>query len=146
MCADDDQAGLQPLIVLFSAGNDGGWNSPYNGCTSNGPDNVGSPGTAKNVITVGNNETDRGSDPNCGGAYSGKITHAATNGHVHPWEHTVYILEGSGAIVIGGKSYTVTAGDAILVPPNARHQWKNETQAPMLRVTFNPVSSEKVEH
>ena len=69
--ADDDRPGLQPLIVFFSAGNDGGWTSPYNGCTSAGADNVGSPGTAKNVITVGNNETDRGSFPECGGAYSG---------------------------------------------------------------------------
>lgn len=76
----------------------------------------------------------------------GKITHADTNGHVHSWEHTVYILEGSGTIVIEGKSYHVTAGDAILVPPNVRHQWRNETNAPLLRVTFNPVSSEKVEH
>jgi hypothetical protein len=68
--ADNDVAGLQPLVVVFSAGNDGGWNSPYNGCNSAGPDNVGSPGTAKNVITVGNNETDRGSFGACGGAYA----------------------------------------------------------------------------
>jgi hypothetical protein len=68
--ADDDVAGQQPLIVFFSAGNGGGWNTPYNGCSSNGPDNVGSPGTAKNVITVGNNETDRGAGGACGD-YSG---------------------------------------------------------------------------
>ena len=67
--ADNDVAGQQPLTVVFSAGNDGGWNSPYNGCVSNGADNIGSPGTAKNVITVGNNETDRGAGGACG-AYS----------------------------------------------------------------------------
>jgi quercetin dioxygenase-like cupin family protein len=76
----------------------------------------------------------------------GAVTHRETNGHVHPWEHTVYILEGAGAIVIDGKNYNVTAGDAILVPQNVRHQWKNETKALMLRVTFNPVASETAEH
>jgi quercetin dioxygenase-like cupin family protein len=76
----------------------------------------------------------------------GVVTHRETNGHVHPWEHTVYILEGAGAIVIDGKNYNVTAGDAILVPQNVRHQWKNETKALMLRVTFNPVASETAEH
>ncbi|TDI33538.1 MAG: hypothetical protein E2P03_04850 [Acidobacteria bacterium] len=64
--ADNDVAGLQSLIVFFSAGNNGGFNSPYNGCISNGADNIGSPGTAKNVITVGNNETDRGAGSACG--------------------------------------------------------------------------------
>ncbi len=68
--ADNDVAGQQTLTVLFSAGNNGGFNSPYNGCLSNGPDNVGSPGTAKNVITVGNNETDRGQGGACG-SFSG---------------------------------------------------------------------------
>ena len=63
--ADDDVPGLQSLVVFFSAGNGGGFNSPYDGCSSNGPDNVGSPGTAKNVITVGNNETDRGAGSAC---------------------------------------------------------------------------------
>lgn len=76
----------------------------------------------------------------------GEITHADADGHVHPWEHTVYILEGSSAIVIEGKNYPVTAGDAILVPQKARHQWRNETKAPMLRVTFNPLYSEKAKH
>jgi quercetin dioxygenase-like cupin family protein len=73
----------------------------------------------------------------------GAMTHPEANGHVHPWEHTVFILEGSGTIVIEGKNYNVTAGDAILVPPNAWHQWKNETKAPMLRVTFNPIAYER---
>jgi quercetin dioxygenase-like cupin family protein len=76
----------------------------------------------------------------------GKVSHPETNGHVHPWEHTVFILEGSGAIVVEGKNHPVTAGDAILVPQKARHQWKNETKAPMLRVTFNPRYSEEAEH
>jgi quercetin dioxygenase-like cupin family protein len=72
----------------------------------------------------------------------GAVSHPETGGHTHQWEHVVYVLQGSGTLVCGDQSYTVSEGDAVLVPPNVRHQWKNETQAPMLRVTFNPVASE----
>jgi quercetin dioxygenase-like cupin family protein len=72
----------------------------------------------------------------------GAVSHPETGGHTHQWEHVVYILQGSGTLVCDNQSYTVSEGDAVLVPPNVHHQWKNETQAPMLRVTFNPVASE----
>jgi quercetin dioxygenase-like cupin family protein len=55
-------------------------------------------------------------------------------------------LEGTATLVCGGKDYTVSAGDAILVPSNEPHQWKNESQAPVIRVTYNPVASEAAEH
>ena len=54
----------------------------------------------------------------------------------------VYVLQGSGTLVCEGKRYTVSEGDGVLVPPHVHHQWRNETQAPMLRVTFNAVISE----
>ncbi len=46
--ADSATTGNQPLLVFFSAGNDG-----------SGAGTVGSPGTAKNVVTVGASENDR---------------------------------------------------------------------------------------
>jgi len=52
------------------------------------------------------------------------------------------VLQGAGTLVCEGKRYTVSEGDGVLVPPNVHHQWRNETQAPMLRVTFNAVVSE----
>jgi hypothetical protein len=58
--ADNDVAGRQPLIVFFSAGNNG--NGTTSGCGSPAGDNVGAPGNAKNVITVGANEAPRGCD------------------------------------------------------------------------------------
>jgi len=76
----------------------------------------------------------------------GAISHPESGGHTHEWQHAVYILEGSGTIVVGGKSYTVSEGDAVLVPGGVQHQWKNETDAPMLRVTFNAIASEHAEH
>jgi len=57
--ADEDLAGRQPVTVFFAAGNSGF--ELLDGCPLlGGPDRVSSPGTAKNVITIGASETDRG--------------------------------------------------------------------------------------
>ena len=76
----------------------------------------------------------------------GAVSHAATGGHNHVWEHVVFVLEGTATFVCEGKDYTVSQGDAMLVPPNVLHQWKNESQAPVVRVTYNPIASETAEH
>lgn len=76
----------------------------------------------------------------------GAVSHPESGGHTHEWQHAVYILEGTGTLVCGGTSYTVSEGDGVLVPGNVLHQWKNETDAPMLRITFNAVASEHAEH
>ncbi len=76
----------------------------------------------------------------------GAVSHAATGGHTHQWEHVVFVLEGTATFVCDGKDYTVSQEDAILVPPNVHHQWKNESQSPVVRVTYNPVASESAEH
>jgi hypothetical protein len=84
----DPVQGLQPLTVFFSAGNDGGFRPP-NGCLSDGPDRVGTPATAKNVITVASNETDRGSGNACGnnsglGNNVEEISSSSSRGPVDP--------------------------------------------------------------
>ncbi|MDA0262614.1 MAG: cupin domain-containing protein [Chloroflexi bacterium] len=76
----------------------------------------------------------------------GAVSHPETGGHTHAWEHVVYVLEGTGVLACGGIDYAVTEGDAILVPPDTLHQWRNESNAPVLRVTFNPVASDAAEH
>ena len=76
----------------------------------------------------------------------GAVSHAATGGHTHEWDHVVFVLEGTATFVCDGKDYTVSQGDAMLVPPNVQHQWKNESQAPVVRVTYNPIASETAEH
>ncbi|MSQ06854.1 MAG: cupin domain-containing protein, partial [Dehalococcoidia bacterium] len=62
--------------------------------------------------------------------------------HIHPWEHEILILRGAGALVCDGKDYLVSEGDGVLVPPNLPHQWRNHTQHPVKRVTFNAVAAE----
>ena len=47
--------------------------------------------------------------------------------HSHPWEHEVYILEGQGKVISGGKPpQTVKTGDVVYVPPGEEHQFLNE--------------------
>ena len=72
----------------------------------------------------------------------GSVSHADSGGHTHAWEHVVFILEGQATLVCEGKEYTVSEGDGVLVPPDTFHQWRNTSQAPMTRVTFNPLASE----
>ena len=55
------------------------------------------------------------------------------------------ISEGQGALSCDGKEYTVSEGDAVMVPPDSHHQWLNPSNAPMVRITFNPLYSDEVE-
>ena len=45
--------------------------------------------------------------------------------HSHPWEHEVFILEGEGVVVGANEERSCKPGDAIFVPPNEKHQFKN---------------------
>ena len=61
--------------------------------------------------------------------------------HTHPWEHQAFITKGSGILVCDGNEYPIKRGDAILVPRNVRHQFKNTGNTPLERVTVNPTES-----
>ena len=45
--------------------------------------------------------------------------------HTHPWEHEVFILEGEGVVFDGAKATPFKADDAVFVPSDERHQFKN---------------------
>lgn len=45
--------------------------------------------------------------------------------HGHNWEHEVFILEGEGAVVGKEGEKKFKLGDAVFVPPNEKHQFKN---------------------
>jgi quercetin dioxygenase-like cupin family protein len=45
--------------------------------------------------------------------------------HTHPWEHEVFVLEGEGQLFDGVKATPFRAGDAVFVPANEQHQFKN---------------------
>lgn len=62
-------------------------------------------------------------------------------GHTHPWEHQAFITEGSGVLWVEGTEYPIKQGDAVLVPPNVEHQFRNTGDVRLSRVTVNPLSS-----
>lgn len=45
-----------------------------------------------------------------------------THGHV---EQTLFFLSGMGEAMLDGKTFTVGAGDAVVVTPGTRHNFKN---------------------
>jgi len=46
--------------------------------------------------------------------------------HTHPWEHEVFILEGEGVVVGTNEARRFKPGDVIFIPPNEKHQFKND--------------------
>jgi quercetin dioxygenase-like cupin family protein len=48
--------------------------------------------------------------------------------HKHPWEHEVFILEGTVALVQEEKVTSCSKGDVVFIGPGERHQLKNPTE------------------
>jgi quercetin dioxygenase-like cupin family protein len=46
--------------------------------------------------------------------------------HAHAWEHEVFVLEGEGTVIGDGGEKPIKPGNAVFVPPNERHQFRNE--------------------
>ena len=51
--------------------------------------------------------------------------------HSHPYEHEVFVLEGSGIVMDGDQERPLKAGDFVYVAPDEVHQFRNTGQAPM---------------
>jgi quercetin dioxygenase-like cupin family protein len=158
---------IPPNVNHYTLNNGGPGNihrieiNPLIAAQRGGAQNDGGEGTGQPPVIRNHNELDRNAGHvligNVDGATNyvmlhnnpmlpGAVSHPDTGGHIHEWEHVVYVLEGTATLVCGGIDYAVSQGDAILVPPNVRHQWKNESQAPVIRVTYNPIASEAAEH
>lgn len=45
--------------------------------------------------------------------------------HKHPWEHEVYVLQGMGELIFENGSTTLMPGNAVFVPGEELHQFKN---------------------
>lgn len=48
--------------------------------------------------------------------------------HTHAWEHELFVLEGEGVAVGGAEERKIKLGDAVFVPPNEKHQFRNESK------------------
>jgi len=58
--------------------------------------------------------------------------------HSHPWEHEIFILKGSGKIRVNETIYNVSEGNAVLIPPDAPHEYHADTE--MLFICLIPNS------
>ncbi|MEM2104014.1 MAG: cupin domain-containing protein [Candidatus Bathyarchaeia archaeon] len=61
--------------------------------------------------------------------------------HAHPWEHEIFILEGEGTVVGADCERRFRAGDVIFIPPNERHQLKNDGKAAVKFLCLIPHSA-----
>ncbi|MCH7653974.1 MAG: cupin domain-containing protein [Chloroflexi bacterium] len=60
--------------------------------------------------------------------------------HIHPWEHEVFILEGSGTLLCDDVQYPVRAGDAVFIPGDVDHYTLNNGgQGLLKRIEVNPL-------
>ena len=48
--------------------------------------------------------------------------------HNHDWEHEVYVLEGAGRVKYEDRDESIGPGDAILIPPNMKHQFQASSE------------------
>jgi len=44
--------------------------------------------------------------------------------HAHDYEHEVFIVSGSGTILLDGEDQTLTQGDVVYVPADHEHQFR----------------------
>ena len=51
--------------------------------------------------------------------------------HSHPWEHEIFILEGTGLATNGKDGKEFKEGDFIFIPSNEVHQLRNTSQKPV---------------
>lgn len=59
--------------------------------------------------------------------------------HSHPWEHEVFILEGTGHLESETGPRAFKAGDAVLVPPDELHSFRNDGSSPLRFLCLIPV-------
>ena len=61
--------------------------------------------------------------------------------HSHDWEHEVFIHAGSGYLYKNGEWVPVESGQAVFIPGNEEHQFKNSSDEPFIMVCLVPASA-----
>ncbi len=63
--------------------------------------------------------------------------------HSHPYEHEVFVLEGSGVVLEGNHEHPLAAGDVVFVKPDEIHQFRNTSDAPFKFLCLVPNDATK---
>lgn len=62
--------------------------------------------------------------------------------HTHPWEHEVFILDGSGVVWNDGDEVAVGPGTAILIHPGEEHCLRNTGEGVFRFICLIPVEAQ----
>ncbi len=60
--------------------------------------------------------------------------------HSHDYEHEVYIVEGSGTVLLNGRQNPIKAGDVVFVPADHEHQFRAAEAGGMTFLCLVPVT------
>ncbi len=58
--------------------------------------------------------------------------------HNHPWEHEIFILQGTGQLLDGKDTSEFKVGDVVFVPPNEMHQFRNNGRSLLTFICLIP--------
>lgn len=58
--------------------------------------------------------------------------------HKHPWEHEIFILNGEGIVVTETMEKALKHGDAVFIPGDEIHQFKNTRKEPLTMLCLIP--------
>ena len=64
---------------------------------------------------------------------------AATTAHNHYWEHEVFVLSGTGAVIGREGEMPLAEGDIVYVPPTKQHQFANRGKVPFRYLMVLPL-------
>jgi len=65
-----------------------------------------------------------------------------TPNHKHSWEHEVFILQGRGILVAEDKNFPLKKDDAVFVPPDEKHQFKNDSNEKFTFICVVPIEKQ----
>ena len=61
----------------------------------------------------------------------------------HPYDHGILIMQGSGKVLLGEETHSISRGDIIYIPPDARHQLLNTSQEDLGFICVIPAHRKK---
>ena len=64
---------------------------------------------------------------------------ASVDGHLHPFEESFYVLEGSPVVNLNGRTFSLRAGDFGVIPVAAGHAWANHGGTAQILRVYSPL-------
>ena len=148
---------IPPNVDHYTRNNGGQGNirrievNPLIAAQSGGAPNQGGPSTGQPPVIRNLSEIDQSDGParrvlsaedgatNYIMAYRGLEPGSTAPKHIHAGEHMGFVLEGTVILQVDGVDYFASEGDVVLVPPNAEHEWRSNSDQKAAWLVFNPV-------